>query len=221
MNVEELIPTRRSLLSRLKNSADDESWRTFFDTYWKLIYTTAIKAGLNDAAAQDVVQETVISVLKSMPEFHYRQNNQSFKSWLLRLTRWRIGDQFRRQAKLREEHPNSRTRKENSEETELLDEVPDPASLNLEASWEADWEQNLMEAAIDRVRKKIDPKAYQMFDLYVFKEWPVSRVAQALKVSPTRVYLAKHRVSNLIKKQVKQLRQDPLKELPLKKAIGK
>src|SRR5580658_10178103 len=53
------IPTRRSLLSRLKNWNDNESWKTFFDTYWRLIYNTAVRAGLNDAEAQDVVQDTI------------------------------------------------------------------------------------------------------------------------------------------------------------------
>ena len=35
---EEFIPTRKSLLDRLKNWGDDASWQDFFDTYWKLIY---------------------------------------------------------------------------------------------------------------------------------------------------------------------------------------
>src|SRR5947207_15706720 len=93
---DELIPTRRSLLSRLKNWDDQESWRVFFDTYWKLIYNMAKRAGLSDPEAQDVVQETVISVLKSMADFSYQKTNSSFKRWLLQLTSCRIADQLRR-----------------------------------------------------------------------------------------------------------------------------
>src|SRR5438552_2662791 len=95
--VAELIPTRQSLLSRLKDWNDQESWKTFFDTYWKLIYTTALKTGLSDAEAQDVVQETLICVSNTMPDFKYRATNRSFKSWLLQLTGWRIHDHLRRQ----------------------------------------------------------------------------------------------------------------------------
>ena len=40
---EELLPTRYSLLSRLQNWEDHESWRVFFDTYWRLIYSVALK----------------------------------------------------------------------------------------------------------------------------------------------------------------------------------
>ena len=56
MNADELIPTRWSLICRLKDWNDQVGWREFFDTYWKLIYSVAIKAGLTDAEAQDVVQ---------------------------------------------------------------------------------------------------------------------------------------------------------------------
>jgi hypothetical protein len=53
---EDLIPTRESLLSRLKDWKDSESWQDFFDTYWKVIYGIARKAGLSDAEAQDIVR---------------------------------------------------------------------------------------------------------------------------------------------------------------------
>src|SRR5947207_15379471 len=39
---EEFIPTRQSFLSRLKSWDDQESWRQFFNTYWKLIYVAAV-----------------------------------------------------------------------------------------------------------------------------------------------------------------------------------
>src|SRR5712664_378271 len=92
----ELIPTRRSLLSRLRDWNDQESWRVFFDTYWRLIYVTARKAGLSDAEAQDIVQETVIEVMKKMPDFRYDAKKGSFKGWLLQITKWRVIDYMRR-----------------------------------------------------------------------------------------------------------------------------
>src|SRR5437773_2232587 len=82
---DELLATRWTLIERLKNWDDQESWRQFFDTYWKLIYGVAIKSGLTHEA-QDVVQETVISVCKSMHTFKADPVYGSFKAWLLNLT---------------------------------------------------------------------------------------------------------------------------------------
>ena len=62
MPANEFIPTRRSLLSRLKNWNDQASWQDFFDTYWKLIYSVARQSGLHDAEAQDVLQEVLLVV---------------------------------------------------------------------------------------------------------------------------------------------------------------
>src|SRR5439155_297687 len=78
---EEIIPTRRSLLTRLKQWDDHESWKDFFDTYWKLVYGVAVKSGLNENEAQEVVQETVIAVAKKMHDFKYDPAVGSFKSW--------------------------------------------------------------------------------------------------------------------------------------------
>jgi len=205
---DELIPTRQSLLSRLKDWNDQESWRTFFDTYWKLIYTAARKAGLSDSEAQDVVQETVISVFRSMPGFKYRAVGGSFKGWLLRLTGWRIMDQFRkRQRALELMHQRS---DDASTGTSVISRVADPAGMALESQWDEEWEANLLEAAIERVKRKVDSKHYQIFDLYVLKKWPVLKVARILRVNPGKVYLMKHRIGNLIRKEINYLRSKPI-----------
>jgi RNA polymerase sigma-70 factor (ECF subfamily) len=47
------IPTRYSLLSRLQNWDDQESWKDFFDTYWRLIYNAAVNSGLSETEAQE------------------------------------------------------------------------------------------------------------------------------------------------------------------------
>ena len=206
-DVKEFIPTRQSLLSRLKDWNDQESWKVFFNTYWKLIYNAAMKAGLSDAEAQDVVQETIIAVLKSMPNFEYDIKKGSFKGWLLRLTSWRIADQLRKRQlgiEYQKREPDTSTR------TGTVERLPDPLSLKLEASWDEEWERNLVDAAIERVKRKVDPKQYQLFDLYVFKKWSVTKVARTLKVNPGKVYLIKHRINNLIKKEIAYLQTKPI-----------
>ena len=85
---DELIPTRTTLIQRLKNWEDQSSWQDFFDTYWKLIYGVARKGGLTATEAQDVVQETMISVARQMPTFKYDRAIGSFKAWLLAKATW-------------------------------------------------------------------------------------------------------------------------------------
>jgi RNA polymerase sigma factor (sigma-70 family) len=197
-----LIATRRSLVDRLANWDDQRRWQEFFDTYWKLIYSAARKSGLADAEAQEVVQETVITVAKNIERLDYDPAVGSFKGWLLQITRWRIADQFRKR------QPNAAARRLSSPDdplTATIERVPDSRIVDLDALWEADWKDNLLEAAIARVKKKVDPKQFQIFDCYVRKEWPAQKVAERLRVSVGQVYLARHRVAALLKKEIKTL----------------
>jgi len=199
------IPTRRSLLSRLKNCEDHASWRVFFYTYWKIIYNAAIRAGLTAAEAEDVVQETVICVSRKVPEFIYDPKKGSFKGWLLQLTTWRIRDHYRNRLPIHPLPEQTQTHRT----TRLLERVPDPAP-QFEAAWDAEWEDNLLEAALKRVKQKVDPKHYQIFDLYVRKKWPVSKIAHDLKINAAAVYLARHRVGRVLQKELLAIKSHPI-----------
>jgi len=204
-NPDDLIPTRWSLLDRLKNWEDQESWRDFFNTYWKLIYSVALKAGLSESEAQDVVQETVLTVARKLAGFKTDPSAGSFKGWLLHITRWRIGDQFRKQQR------QERTLNPLSDETRrtaLIESVPDPAGCNLEAVWEEEWHKNLVDAAMQNVKGKVTPKQYQIFDLLVIRKWPVRDVVRALNVNAAQVYMAKHRVSRLVRLEIEHLEKN-------------
>src|SRR5436190_11950574 len=151
-HADELVPTRATLINRLKNWQDRSSWQEFFDTYWKLIYGVARKAGLTEVEAQDVVQETMFAVAKHMPGFKYNPALGSFKGWLLNMTRWRIIDQLRKRGPVNPSHPSSN---EPATGTATVERVVDPASPGLEELWEADWESTVLEAAIAGVKRRL------------------------------------------------------------------
>jgi RNA polymerase sigma factor (sigma-70 family) len=199
-----LLATRRSLVDRLANWDDQRRWQEFFDTYWKLIYSAARQSGLTDAEAQEVVQETVITVAKNIHKLKYDPAIGSFKGWLLQITRWRIADQFRK----REPGDAKRPRSLDDRLTATIERVPDSRAVDLDTVWEAEWKDNLFEAAIARVKKKVEPKQFQIFDCYVRKEWPAQKVAERLRVNVGQVYLARHRVGALLKKEIKALEKN-------------
>jgi len=223
------LQTRWSLIGRLKDMDDQQSWQAFFDAYWKLIYSVALKAGLSDAEAQEVVQETVISVAKKMPEFKADPAVGSFKSWLLTLTRWRITDQMRKRARSGQalqsagshDAPVPRATglespanpqagmpalrgSDSTARTSTVDRIPDPG-LDLEAVWNEEWENNLLAAAAERVKRQVDPEQFQLFDFHVLKQWPAKKVARKLGVNLGQVYFAKYKISKLMKKEIRIL----------------
>ncbi len=80
--------------------------------------------------------------------------------------------------------------------------LADPAGFDLETVWDEEWRKNVMKAAVTRVKRQVDAKQYQVFDCYVFKQWPAQKVAAELRVNVAQVYLIKHRIAALLKKEL-------------------
>jgi hypothetical protein len=75
----------------------------------------------------------------------------------------------------------------------------------LEGIWDLEWKQNLADRAVATVKQRVSPRQFQIFDAYVIKGWSVKKVMTELGVSMAQVYLAKHRVGGLIKKEIAEL----------------
>lgn len=200
-NPDELLPTRCSLLERLRDLGDQASWREFFETYWKLIYGAAIRAGLRDHEAEDVVQETVIGVARKMERFQYDPSVCSFKGWLMHVTRCRIADQFRRRRP--QNVPLAAPRADTTADTSL--NLHDPAADVLEGIWNEEWQKNLVDVAMDRVRRRANPEHYQIFHLHAVKGLGVRDVAKLTGASLPKVYVTYHRIAKLVKTEVCRL----------------
>jgi RNA polymerase sigma-70 factor (ECF subfamily) len=211
---EDSIPTRQSLLIRLRDWDDTGGWREFFESYWELIYNVARKAGLNEAEAQDVVQQTVLGAARKIGEFKTDPRQGSFKSWLLGQARWRIGDQFRarkRDARIfsgsigtAAECPGLSRPEETR--TEPLHRVADAAPDPLEGMWNLEWEQYVLRAALERVKAQVSVKQFQMFDLHMRQGLSVADTARAVGATRAAVYMAKSRVGRVLKREVSDLK---------------
>ncbi len=201
---EDRLPTRQSLLHRLKDWEDQRSWEEFVRLYQGLILGTALKAGLPENVAQEVVQETWISVAKQMPGFTYDPQIGSFRSWLLAITRRRIIDQLRRKGR---DPARASGESASATGTAAIERVPAPESLDLDRIWEEEWRQGLFQKALEGVRAEVDPKHFQIFDCYVLKAWPVEDVVRLLRVSSSQVYVVKHRFAALLKQRIKKLEE--------------
>ena len=200
---EDLIPTRETLLSRLRDLSDETAWHEFNETYWRLIYNVVRKAGFADAAAQDIVQETFVVLLRHMPDFNYKPEVGSFKGWLLQITRCRIIDALRRKHSRRGDDFVPR---EEALGTSLLESQSTEAAL--EAIWEEEWRTHILDVALERVRHKTDARQFQIFYLHVVQAVPALQVARRLGVKLPEVYFSKYKISALLKKEVKRVERN-------------
>ena len=199
----ETVHTRASILEGLQRG-DQDRWREFYRLYAPVIRGFALKSGLTETEADEVVQETCIGVAKNLPEFRYDPKICRFKTWLLNLTAWRVKNQLVKRQRW-DERLHCPGAREDSERTATIERIPDSRQGELEACWEREWQMNLSKAALDTVRSRFSVTQWQMFDLNVTKEWPAAEVAKSLGVSVATVYLTKHRVTAALKREVRRI----------------
>lgn len=197
--------TRQSLIARLTDWEDQKTWDEFYRTYWKLIYSVGLKSGLRSDEAFDVVQETILTIAKQSQKDLYDPKKGSFKSWLMNMTRWRINDQFRKRKK---DVAANNFEIDDDRSTAMIDRMPNPKGEVLERMWDSEWKKNLTDAVLEKVKGQVSPKQYQIFHCYVIQEWPAKKVQDHLSVSKAQVYLSKHRVGSIFKKELKILEEN-------------
>jgi RNA polymerase sigma factor (sigma-70 family) len=196
--------TRKSLIERLNNWEDQRTWNEFYQTYWRLVYSVATKSGLTREEAFDVVQETIIAIARQVQKGQYDPRAGSFKAWLLQMTRWRILDVFR--ARKRQPSLSNQGNADSEDGQSLaMERLTSEKDNLLESIWDREWRDNISAAALERVKSRVSPRQFQIFDCYVMKGWGVKKTAEALGINAAQVYLAKHRVGALVKKEIQAL----------------
>jgi RNA polymerase sigma-70 factor (ECF subfamily) len=191
--------TRSTLLVRLKDLNDQNSWQEFYDTYWTLLYNYARRTGLNEADTEDVVMETIELVARKIEDFEYNRKQGRFKGWLMTIVRNKLGDRLRKQKK---QHERGETVALDAQE-EIF--VEDPRGNDFERLWDEEWEKQLVDMALKRVKRQVSHRQYQIFYCYVIQEQKVDDVAEVLNVSKSQVYVAKNRVGQVYEQELRAL----------------
>jgi RNA polymerase sigma-70 factor (ECF subfamily) len=196
------LQTRPTLLFRVREWDDSASWEEFHRLYRRLIYGRARRSGLSPADAEEVAQDVFKRVAETIHDFDTNPERGSFRGWLMKMTQWRIADKFASRDRL---PLQTATLRDSDAHTATIEQVPAPT--NEDDEWDREWQQHVLAAAIDRLSRKVKPRHFQVFELYVRQGWPVLRVSAELGINPASVYLIGHRLTKQLKSEVQRLQQ--------------
>jgi len=184
--------TRASLLLKLRDSADAVAWQDFTEIYSPVIHRTAKRMGLQTADAENVVQEVLLAVSKSIEPWLERGERSGFRPWLFRIARNKALDLLTRRA----------TRPEYRSGIEWDDLVQRESSTA--SCWEQEYRWELFSRAATEIRRTASESTWQAFWLSTIEGRPIPQVAQSLGVREGVVYLSRCRIMDRIRKLVKQ-----------------
>ena len=183
--------TRASLLQRVRNPKDQQSWREFFHIYEPLLYRYARARGLGRESAEELAQQCLALLTEKMPKFVYAKEKGGFKHWLRRVANNKVNDLFKKRAVPIAQSGDFRRPQERE---------PSPDEL-----WEQQWEKRHLQYCLKLIQGEVAAHTYQAFEYHVIGGWSVTKVAEALEISVDQVYTAKSRVTRRLRTKMREL----------------
>jgi len=194
--VDTCLPTTcPSLLSRLRHVPPNHAaWDEFVEHYGRHIFRWCRRWELQDADAEDVVQEILLKLARKLTDFAYDPSG-NFRGWLKRVAHhtWKDFLDGRRRARtVADDHICARLEAVQAREDliQRLDEA---------------FDYELFEAAKVRVRLRVAPRTWEAFRLIAFECIPVAEVAARVRMQVAMVYVAKSKVQKMLREEIRKL----------------
>lgn len=159
----------------------------FLEKYKPLLMNVARSRGLDETNAEDVAQEALRKMLVGFKQFQ-RERKGSFRAWLRTIAHSSTVDWFRGQARL-----------EKTIALECAREVP--------AKIAVEYQTDLMEAAIRKVRLELHPRTWEMFERVRLNREPARVVAESMGLRLVTIYNGAQRVNDRLRELYNQFDQ--------------
>ena len=193
----EFPDTSHSLIFRVKNPADGAAWTEFLGIYQPVVFRMARRRGLQDADAQDVIQQVFLSISKSIEGWIPGDLQPPFRAWLTTIARNAITKALTRRPRDAATGSTSMV--------ELLEAQPDPQETTAEILAEA--RKELIRWATEQIRSEFSEATWNVFWLTAIEGVPIAEVAKSTGRSAGAVYVARYRVIARLKEKVLEVSQ--------------
>jgi RNA polymerase sigma-70 factor (ECF subfamily) len=184
--------TRSSLLRRVRNPADAESWAEFVALYEPLLLKYVRAQGLQESDVRDVVQDVLLGLVRTLPNFELDRSKGRFRTWLWRVTRNAIAARARRE--------------------QLRDRAEECYQPSQEAAepeeWSRSYRTHLLQAILERVRGQTQPRSWACFEQHLLHGRPAGEVARELDLTAGAVYVNSSRVLAQVRQQCADFLED-------------
>jgi RNA polymerase sigma-70 factor (ECF subfamily) len=188
--------TSPTLLGQLRlNPSDQAAWGRFVRRYAPLIQGWCRRWNLQAADAEEVTQNVLVKLVEKLGSFHY-DPSRSFRAWLKTLTHNAWVDYL--------EGVKSRARGgDDSQIVGLLENLK--ARDDLVARLQAEFDHELLEEAMTRVRGRVEPQTWEAFRLMSVEGLSAAEAAGRIPMKEAMVYVARGRVLRLLREEVRAL----------------
>lgn len=196
-----LPDTRASLLVRLPDAADVKAWDEFVAVYGPLVYRLARRHGLQPADADDLVQEVLTAISKSIESWlaNPLEKRGPFRAWLFRIAR-NVAINFLTRRKHRPLGAGG------SDVAYLLQQHVDPNDGEVD-EFDLEYRREVFRWAADQIRGSVTEKNWQAFWRTTIDDQPIGAVANELGMSVGNAYIARSRIMARLRELVRRFEE--------------
>ncbi len=185
--------TSLSLLARVRQSADPQSWNRLVELYEPLMRRWLFAYEVQDADAADLIQEVLEVMTRELPSFHHSDQPGAFRSWLRKVLVNRLKN-FWRSRKYRPLATGD------SSMVERLNQLEDDQS-EVSRVWDDSHDQTVITRLMELIRPTFLPKTWDAFRRQVFEGESPQEIAADLRMSLSSVYKARSRVLSALRRE--------------------
>ena len=189
--------TNHSLIARVKDLGDGAAWAEFLGIYQPVVFRMARRRGLQDADAQDVMQQVFLSISSAIERWIPGDLQPPFRAWLTTIARNAITKALARRP--RDAATGS------TSVVELLDAQPGPAATTAEILAEA--RKEMVRWATEQIRTEFSEATWKVFWQTAIEGVPAAEVAKSTGRSAGAIYVARYRVTARLKEQILEVSQ--------------
>lgn len=178
MSIHAMSATQSSLLSRVRDLQDADSWLRFDKLYRPMLTEYARQRGLRQEASEDIAQQCLAAIVNAIPRF---RRQKSFRAWLRKMVHHKVSDHLTRENR----HLQSAS---DAIEQAVVNESA-PVQL-----WQQRWNEAHIQYILDELRGEVAEHTLRAFEMYVIHEYPVEEIERILGMTANQIYVAKSRV---------------------------
>jgi len=191
------LNTRLTLLQKIKNCQDQQSWEEFVDYYKGYIYAIILNMNINYHDTQDLVQAVLLKAWKNLPEFEYDPGKGRFRGWLTTVTKNTVKRFLHKQSR----QINNADENKRKEFEEYLENVSLPDIDNIA---QREWEAYISKMAWENISDELADTVRTVFEDLMNGEKP-REIAQKYDFAENTVHVYKKRVQKLMFKEILRL----------------
>lgn len=187
--------TSASLLRRARIQ-DPVAWRRLVDTYGRRVYRWCRQSGLQPADANNVAQDVFAVIARKLSTFEYRQDGDTFRGWMRRITQNKIRDHFREAVRVPRASGGTNWFRQVAE----LQEVP-TVETGSETSRNHEGTTQKLEF-VRNVKNLVSERDWQLFWRVVVDGQSAVEVGEEFGVTANTVRIVKMRVLRKLRNQI-------------------